>query len=268
MPKENQLMFEPYNQAHSISEMVAYVQFGRGFTSEEIDGFVQLKEELSDYFEIKKNIEGHTFEVGISNQEENESVKVSKSLEGIELQSKNDDERLIWALKTSKDVISLHCLDYSSWDFVIERIVTVLEAATKRIFIQGDHEVKVGLQYIDRYVSKKKSSDSDITDLIKLDSGWLCSNLNNSVNNLFHSDVGIFTNLEGYMCLNNVKISGYKKQPSDDSKLIVDIIHQGIFHEVKCSSLNFLDAYNLLHTNNKKTLNEILQESMLKQINI
>ena len=125
------MSYSPINNAHSIVETVFFIQFSPPFGPSTIKKLISLQDELKKQFPKSNPIKKTAFKLDLT--EGVQTVVNEAESVGIELQSTRADGSLEWMLRTAEDTISVHCLDYTRWDEVWQRVETYLIKALGHI---------------------------------------------------------------------------------------------------------------------------------------
>ena len=123
--------FSPINKAHAILEVVFYIQFAPDFAVSAIRKLMEIEHELKE--ELPKSSQINKFETTFGVGQDSQKGQFSEKTIGIELQRIGSDGSIKWMLRTTENVIAVHCLDYSTWDTVWECARKYFYKAFKRI---------------------------------------------------------------------------------------------------------------------------------------
>ncbi|MBD1995094.1 TIGR04255 family protein [Leptolyngbya sp. FACHB-541] len=162
--------FEPINRAHAIVEMIFFFEFVSGL-DENIDRLLSLRSDLKDDFPSSYLLE--TVEVEITPQTPQTPRKMSSKTGGIELQRFKTDDSLEWLIRVTPTSISIHCLDYTRWKNVLEKVNVYVKKIFEKLLGTDVNISGMGLKYVDQFVFCGELKDYDASLLFKRDSSLL-----------------------------------------------------------------------------------------------
>lgn len=155
--------FSPINKAHAIVEVVFFVQFVPDFSETAIRKLVGVEHDLKD--ELPKSSQIHKIETALKLGPEGPQGQFQEKLTGMELQSIKRDGSLDWMLRISENTISVHCLDYSTWEKVWQQARKYLYRAFKRVEGTSSFIAAIGLKYIDRFLYEGNEDEYNASGL-------------------------------------------------------------------------------------------------------
>lgn len=159
--------FEPINKAHAIVEMVLFFEFVSGL-GENIDRLLPLRSDLKDDFPSSDLLE--VFEFQITPQD---SQKTTSKAGGIELRRFKPDGSLEWLIRVAPTSISIHCLEYTRWKYVWERVNVYARKIFEKLLGTNVNISGMGLKYVDQFVFCGEPEDYDASLLFKHDNDLL-----------------------------------------------------------------------------------------------
>ncbi len=276
------LKFLPINNAHAIVECIIFVEFLPVFSHAVRQKLVGLAPRLKD--ELPKSEPKNVVEHTIIITPEGPKTHVREELSGIELQRFRTDGNLEWMLRTTENIISVHCLDYTRWENVWDTAKKYLEAAFEQIQESGSFVNAIGIKYIDRFVYQDDVKNYKVSDLFSENTELLANKLFNS-GPLWHSHIGWFEKIDGidFPCLNQVNIDATYADFSGLKKPVTTIEHTAILNadEYKRDISSFIEYEDkndenskfdkmifILHNINKEVLISLLNVDLKQKINI
>jgi uncharacterized protein (TIGR04255 family) len=157
--------FEPIYKAHAIIEMVVFFEFEQNLDTY-IDLLLPLLSEMSEDFPNGQPI--RVFDLNISSQMP-EGSPPSPKIAGIELQRLNPNGSLEWLIRIVGGSVSVHCLDYSRWEYVWPKMNQYFETVFAKLASIDENLIGVGLKYVDQFVFQGDLEDYDLSNLFKKD---------------------------------------------------------------------------------------------------
>lgn len=274
--RQKRLSYSPINGAHSIVEVVFFVQFNPLFSQATIKKLISVEHDLKDDLPKSNPLKRVTFQLG---QEKQSSAFQDELIVGIELQSIRKDGSLDWMLRTTEDTISIHCLDYTRWDDVWGQA----EGYLKKVFgyIEGSDSFisSIGLKCIDRFLYEGDLDYSDLSELFRPETPHLVKTVF-TCGLLWHCHSGWFDNLNNSQCLNQLNIDANFINIRGNKVLAVTVDHNAIAFmendetpstvlEQNGNQMTVLsEIMKALHLKNKHLLIELLSEQMTNRINL
>lgn len=273
---EENLSFSPINGAHAIAEMAVFLQFSPEFSLSTINKLASLESELKNALPKSNKVQKVEFKIEGANSTSN----VNEKLVGIELQSIGTDGSINWMLRTSENSISVHCLNYSTWEKVSEEILKYLNTTFK--YLEGSESFisNIGLMYIDRFICNVSSESANLQDLFNKNTDLVFNGAFKAENKLWHSHIGWYEALTSHQCLNQLKTSSSYANIKGEKKLVVTVDHNAMIARENfesdlvgysgCAenSLKLESFINSLHGMNKKVLKKLLTDQMSNRINL
>ena len=275
--------FRPINSAHAIVECTVFVEFVPVFSRAVRDRFVnnlasQLQNDLP-----KTNVQ-KVLETAINIQDGQPSGTLKEELNGIELQRIKPDGALEWMLRTTENIISVHCLDYTRWDDIWLEAKKYLQLAFRQVRGSENFVNSIGIKYIDRFVYDGINEEYRVSDLFSEETDLISRRLF-SPNPLWHSHTGWFEDLVEIdsSCLNQLNIDATYANFSGLRKPVVTVEHNVILKTSSNSDSisSYLDyegedenntkldqIMHALHMVNKKVLSSLLNSEMKERINL
>lgn len=273
---QKKLSYSPVNDAHSIVEVVVFVQFNPVFSQATIKKLISVEHDLKDDLPKSNPLKRVTFQL---DQEKQSSATQDELIVGIELQSIRKDGSLDWMLRTTEDTISIHCLDYTSWDDVWGQA----EGYLKKVFgyIEGSDSFisSIGLKCIDRFLYEGEPDRSDLSELFRPETSHIVKTAF-TCGLLWHCHSGWFDNLNNLQCLNQLNIDANFINIRGNRVLAISVDHNAIAIMENDDTLSTVleqngnqmtmlsEIMNALHLKNKHLLIELLSEQMANRINL
>lgn len=156
--------FAPIHGAHAIVEAVFIIGFSNAvFSSAEI--VAAAKKELSPEFSLI--IDSPSIDIEI----EDSGPKFRESVPGVVFR-KEQDGKLLWALRIQGDTLSIHCVDFQQWDDVytgFERYVEIVSRFLGNELTISAFQFKV----LNRFVLVGDLSDYDAKVVLREGSPYL-----------------------------------------------------------------------------------------------
>jgi len=273
---EETLSFSPINGAHAIAEVTVFLRFEPQLNASTISKLLSLEEELKDFFPTANETRAVQFKITGTGEKQD----VSDNVAGIELKSMNQEGGIDWMMRTAENSISVHCLNYSTWEEVSEQMLKCLNATFKHLDGSESFVSNIGLMYVDRFICNGDNDEANLKDLLKQETDWVFKGAFKSVNNLWHSHIGWYEDFSDYKLLNQLKISSSYANIKGEKKLVVTADHNVMLfrEDVKGSFVTYSDDsdnsiklkgnIDTLHAMNKKVLKELLTSQMVKRINL
>lgn len=273
---QRKLSYSPINDAHSIVEIVVFVQFNPGFSQATLKNIISVEHDLKEELPKANPIKRVTFRLG---QEQQPSEPQDESIAGIELQSIRKDGSLDWMLRIAEDTISVHCLDYTRWNDVWGKAGRYL----KKVFgyIEGSDSFisSIGLKCIDRFLYEGDPNHSDLSELFKPETAHIVKTAF-TCGLLWHCHSGWFDKLNNSQCLNQLNIDANFINIRGNKVLAITVDHNAIAIMENDDTLSSVleqngnqmtmlsEIMNALHLKNKHLLIELLSEQMTNRINL
>ena len=277
------LPFRPVNSAHAIVECTIFVEFVPAFSHTVRERFVnnlasQLQNDLP-----KANVQ-KVLETEINIQEGKPSGTLREELNGVELQRIKSDGSLEWMLRTTENIVSVHCLNYTRWNDIWPEAKRYLQFALRQVRGSDNFVSSIGIKYIDRFVYDGINEDYQVSNLFSEETDLISKRLF-SKGPLWHSHTGWFANIVeiGSTCLNQLNVDATYANFSGLRKPVVTIEHNVILNEDKNSDSisSYLDyeggnennarldqIMRALHMTNKNVLSSLLNSEMKRKINL
>jgi len=260
------MTFTPYNEAHSITEMIVYIQYKSNFSANTVQNLTLLQDDLKEELPVYTEIHKKEFEIKLNASEQTNEATQKDALTGVELKKLNQDRKLEWVLKTTENTIEIHCLDYSRWKSVLDTILGIYSKVLVRLDTDYLEISRIGFMAVDKYKSEIEKSKITLTDLIDNNTNWIFPNAFNSTNGLWHSNVGMFKKTKEHEFLNQLDANAELLNSTDN--LVININHNAIC-EVDIKNRGGLESIiSMLHKNNKEVLKDILSTEMAERINL
>lgn len=277
----NKGLFTPINKAHAIVEVIFYIQFDPHFQDQTIRRLIEVEHELKG--ELPKSSPVNRIETTIEIENGVSKVQSIEKPVGIHLQRIKPDGSVEWMLRTTENVIGVHCLEYSTWDAVWEQANRYFLATLKQIEGESNFISSVGLKYVDRFLYEGVEDKYDSSLLFNKETDLIAKKAF-SASPLWHCHIGWFekspTFLSGNL-LNKINIDSVYANISGRRRSLVTIEHDAIIqiednvNNGKLSSItdklddddSCLDkVMGKLHMSNKDVLRNLLTEQMAKRI--
>lgn len=278
---DQNLNFLPINKAHAIVECTIFIEFLPVFTHAVRQKLVNLASRFTE--KLPKSDVQKVVEQSVTMTPQGPQVSFKEELSGVELQRVKPDGNLEWMLRTTENIISVHCLDYTRWNKVWPQAKYYLDAAFEQIQGSESFVNAIGIKYIDRFVYQGQTQEYKISELFTEDSPLLANHLFKS-GPLWHSHIGWFEEVEGIddlSCLNQVNIDATFANFSGLKKPVTTIEHNAILRTGQNKSdISFFtqnenpenskfDQYMfILHNINKKVLSLLLNNDIKTRINL
>lgn len=279
----NKGLFTPINKAHAIVEVVFYIQFDPYFQDQTIRRLIEVEHELKD--ELPKSSPVSRIETTLEMGSAVQAVRSVEKPVGIHLQRIKPDGGVEWMLRTTENVIGVHCLEYSTWKEVWERARKYFLTTLKQIEGESNFISSVGLKYVDRFLYEGVENKYDPSLLFNRDTDLIVKKAF-STSPLWHCHIGWFEESPTFFdckLLNQLKIDSAYANISGQKRSLITIEHDAIVqiednvNNGKLSYLtdrsgdecNYLDKLmEKLHTSNKDVLKNLLAEQMARQISL
>lgn len=276
--------FSPINKAHAILEVV-FIQFAPDFPVQAIRKLMEVEHELKE--ELPKVSPINRIETTLERGEDGPKGQFIERPVGIELQRIRPDGSVEWMLRTTENIIAVHCLDYSTWGDVWGRAREYFHKTFGRIEGESNFVISIGLKYIDRFLYEGTKEEYDSSLLFKKDTD-LISKKSFLATPLWHCHSGWFDEsfdavdaVKGDL-LNQLNVDSSYANVSGQKRYITTIEHNAIIRiegqdnghlrsitektDAKDSCLDQL--MDKLHNTNKKVLSNLLSEQMAIKINL
>lgn len=286
------LLFQPINDAHSIVELVFFLNFSSNLRKEDILGIKEIFNEK--YKKFNKDTPVYKLEHKVKfNEEDTASIDSKKTtFSGFELESLDERGELNWGLSLSENKFLVHCLNYSSWEVTLDEIIGYISDVLE--FLKDNDTLLIsnfGLKYLDRFVYSENIEESKLVSLFNRENIFLAKNILES-GDVWHSNTGwfedmpedfIIENSYAFKCLNQLGVESKSNGKNNDIEEIIVSIDHGCFLipkkviendskygiEVKHISMGYINkCFNFLHDKNKIVLKGLLSDSMSKRINL
>lgn len=266
--------FEPIYKAHAIVEMAVFLELAQGFG--DMDQVLQLRSKMKG--EFPKNDTLQAFEVVFDQSQKPTDTK--NRIEGIELKrfrSDEADESLEWLIRITSKSISIHCLEYTRWEYIWPRINEYIRTILKELHRPNLELSSIGLRYVDQFVFQGDNEKYDLGHLFKKDTTLIHPRAFDSGTN-WHCNCGWFQDLDGLgKVLSQMNTTGVTQD--DRSNVVIDQTFmfqaQGEAGDLSQCLLpdemgnkhrsNILEK---MHTENKYLLSDLLIDSMKQRINL
>lgn len=286
MAKNTHEAFEPINDAHAIIEIAIYIQVAPAFSKRDIDRLLSLEHELKN--DLPKTQQVLRMEGTFGRLEDSLINNVDERIVGIEMQNILPDGKMGWQLKTTDEVISVNCLDYSRWQEVLEKTSRYLRKSFERLENSEAIIHSLGLKYVDGFLFAGDIDRYTADGLFRQDSGHLTQRSFAS-DTRWHCHTGWYDPVpdEGFECLNQLNIDAGFRNLSGERKHLTTVDHNvvmrippseiekqaiGTFVSLgkpeKNGELRLNNLLQILHKKNKEVLSKLLVPTMSQAINL
>tara|TARA_R110000868_G_C10919814_1_gene765590 strand:- start:1162 stop:1977 length:816 start_codon:yes stop_codon:yes gene_type:complete len=266
------MAFRPINdQRHAITEVVFGARLSSAPTPGAIEEMVALHATFKD--ELPRLSKGATFALYFG-----DAVPPDAPPSTVAFESFKPDGTHAWRLRIEGDKILVNCLDYSRWDQVSAKAYELLNKISAPLFASNATIEQILLQYLDRFEWQGDRAAYDAGQLLKPDSAMMPAHIFDR-GPLWHCYQGWFFDIAAerhQRVLERVQITS-ALESGEDTKLLVTIDD---FMQLKMEEpLSFEQAFRnengtakplfeLLHANNKSTLNQLLTDEMTNRIEL
>ncbi len=256
--------FNPVHNAHAIVEMIVFFQFHQGALDPHKDRLLEIREELSEEFPAYSSIQAFQIDIP-SDGNPSFHPKI-----GFELRRLKEDASIEWLIRLDSDSISIHCLDYSRWNYVWPKIQKYSKIILEKLEKGDVSPSAIGLKYVDQFVFQGEPKDYDISNLFKRDSLILHPRSFSSACQ-WHSHSGWFEEIAGLGdVLNQINIDSVIYEPK---RYIISIDHTCIYYNPTENALLYNQGFHQIfaegiHKLNKSLLGDLLTDNMQQRINL
>lgn len=268
----------PYSGEHSIQEVVVAVHFPAEFPPEVVERSYHAAEadfegEFSQFNAIHRHL--HNVKVNISTQRIlSPQVPSQPVFVGFEFLKLKPDAKPARVLRFHENVLSLHFLEYESWDMTLEITLKYLKTVLSLLTLTENPVVAFSLQYVDRYTYDGPQNESRAEMLLQENSAYISTRCFDS-KSLWHCNSGWFESFESGPILHQLNIgSGLIDQVSTitinhNATCQLEISRQSvgaIFQPDARGKNDIKSSFDLLHQRNKEIIKDIILPDMLAKI--
>ncbi len=265
--------FEPIYQAHAIVEMVVFFEFAHGLDGN-MDRLLPLRSEMEQDFPNNDLLQSVEIIFPQNQQPANPEPKIG----GIELRRFKPDDTLEWLIRITSRAISVHCLEYTRWEYVWPEVNKYIGIVFEKLTGTNVALSGMGLKYVDQFVFQGEIENYDLSQLFKKNTPVLNSRAFSSGAN-WHCNCGWFQHMTGLgKVLSQMNTTGIAQ---DEKHGVIVIDHTFTLHAhtedallVPCLSPNSggeearSNIIEKMHAANKFLLSELLVDSMQQRINL
>lgn len=264
------MSFRPVNTSHAIVEAVFGVNFGRGWTHNEIAQVKNSHHLWRDMLPRMSDIQGVDVTIGADGE-----LTKNASLPGVMFDRFNPDGTVSWRLAIRDNSIIVNCLSYDRWLPVSQQALELMRNVAR---IGAAHNKQIGtvfLQYIDQFNWVGESRDYDLSKLFQLDGRVLPTSLAEK-SKLWHIHQGWFEDLNAPLkskTLNKVDLSGLQNEEKRYIVRLDNLLQSTIEPAQPAADLEhekswITDTFDVLHEMNKDTLRAFLTPEAAKGLGL
>ncbi|WP_373533080.1 TIGR04255 family protein [Vampirovibrio sp.] len=280
-PQNIKALFEPANKAHAIIEAVFFCEFHQPFERSVIDRLLTLEHDETVKADLPgfKRVEGG----GIAFSAKDSAFAIQRTVDmepvGVLLEHFQPNGTADWVVRVMPKVVSIHCLDYTTWSDVWERVQKYFNVVFQKITPSQTKVVGLGLKYIDHFKFNGQPEEYDPKLLFSPSSEFLHGKALTSSGYRWHCHSGWFETIDNAEpdreCLNQVNIDATGTSGGHLTKIEHSMVIQGfeadteyLMVQSEVSDTALAKAMNYLHDSNKNVLRNLLTPEMIKRINL
>ncbi|MCT7953249.1 TIGR04255 family protein [Ancylothrix sp. C2] len=271
--------FEPIYKAHAIVEMVLFFEFLPNFSAS-IERLLPLRSELTDDFPSSNLIEVVEYTISAQGLEPPQPTTTPLKIGGIELRRFKPDGSLEWLIRVTPKSISIHCLEYTRWRFVWEKVNGYVGKIAEKLAGTEVSIASIGLKYVDQFVFHGELNDYDASLLLRRESSLLHSRAFTSKAQ-WHCHTGWFEEAPGLgQILSQMNIDSaisnvdgvsrnivmidhtFTRRTQIEGDLMLYILPEKIGEEARSKLAEWM------HDASKKLFNDLLTDSVRNRINL
>jgi uncharacterized protein (TIGR04255 family) len=253
----------PLNKEHAVQEVIFSLQLKEQLAGDSIHRLFSLKEALKDEFPHAEELRQLMFQVNPLQQSAN--VLGGSMPAGIALKNTQiGSNTFTWSIHAEQNLLVVTCLDYKGWIKTWPKAKAYLETLAEQV-IEANSIRAVNLQYTNIFLAKK-SDPYNLKDVFNDKSPYLAENIKKA-GSLWHQFQGWLEDgaIINHKYLNNLNLATSIKEQNHITAIT-------LLRQAQTDSIIKLDdldnIMNLLHTDLKKILSDVLSTHMAKEISL
>ncbi len=260
---------------HSINEVAFVLTFLQPISEENLLSIKQLESKVHDRLPSMSLTEARGIEV----EPDGKMVPQQSKLQSVAFAHLDNKNELDWKLRVEANYIAVNCLDYSGgWKSIWPKVHALLKMASHNLISTDNPIDSLTLVYIDRFIYEGQINGYKTSTIFNDDSDYLNKKVANA-GPFWHIHQGWFDNIKdlSIRVLNKLNITAAladnEHHTTIDHSATIQFKkkiknHKTLFDELIKEKITIDYYFNLLHDENKRLLQSLLNEDRITDIKL